>query len=114
TVAVTRHMRLDESTAAASIVVSGSETFVRLSQGHTGTMPGNSASRGASAALVRGIAPASTTAKLAGLLRRRRFKRWVFMAAPLISRLPIHWQRAIACGSWDEFAFAVLPKLAYL
>jgi hypothetical protein len=38
--AVTRHMRLETSTIADSIVVFGSDTFVKLSHEHAGVMPG--------------------------------------------------------------------------
>jgi hypothetical protein len=40
TIAVTRHMRLEASMIADSIVVFGSERLVKLSHEHAGVIPG--------------------------------------------------------------------------
>ena len=50
--AVTRHMRLEESTTADSMVVFESGTFVRLSHEQTGMIPGKIGMGSGSAARV--------------------------------------------------------------
>src|SRR5436190_1094654 len=80
TVAVTRHDPSEESMAAESIVVLRSETFARLSHGHTGAASGKSGFGGASAARTKAIAPENAVTSMALLIRSWRRKTLSFMA----------------------------------
>jgi hypothetical protein len=87
-------MRLVASTTADSIVVFGSETFVKLSHGHAGTMPGKSGLGGISAARMKMMALKIAAARTARLIRRHRRKKFSFMAELLATPLVTFWQRA--------------------
>ena len=69
TVAVTRHEPSEESMAAESIVVFGSENFARLSHGHTGAASGKSGFGGVSAARTEAIVTENAITRMAGLIR---------------------------------------------
>src|SRR5438132_796400 len=80
TVAVTRHEPSEESMAAESIVVFGSETLARLAHGHTGAASGKSGFGGVSAARTKVIAARRVVTRIALLISRRRRKTVSFMA----------------------------------
>src|SRR5438477_10619210 len=70
TVAMTRHERSEGSSAAESIVVLGSVTLPRLSQGHTVSASGKNGFGGVSAARTRMIAQESVVTRKILLIRR--------------------------------------------
>src|SRR2546430_15487707 len=80
TVAVTRHEPSEESMAAESIVVLGSETLARLAHGHTGAASGKSGFGGASAARTKVTAPRRVVTRTVCVIRSRRRKTFSFMA----------------------------------
>src|SRR5947207_15427841 len=84
TVAVTRHEPSEESMAAESIVVLGSETLARLAHGHTGAASGKSGFGGVSAARTKAIALRSAARRVARRIRRRQSRTLSFMAEVLL------------------------------
>src|SRR5262245_57242589 len=79
TVAVTRHHPFDGSSEAESIVVFGSETFVRLSHEQTGAALRKIGFGGVSAAREKVIVPKSAVTRMDTLIRTRRL--WRFASA---------------------------------
>src|SRR5262245_41207977 len=87
--AVTRHIRLDASMTADSIVVWGIEALVRLSHEQTGVMPGKRAFGGVSADCKTTGAPARTRTRLKTNRWKRKaaLRHWGFMTCHVLVEL---------------------------
>jgi hypothetical protein len=83
--AVTSHMWLAASMTADSIVVFGSERFVRLAPEHTGVMPGKTSLGAGSAARALISAITTNVAKRIWLRRKQDGRHWEFIAAHLLA-----------------------------